>query len=67
MLTLTSISYIFGAFIERAIAFIGGAMTFIGGAVMFIGGAIIFIDKENLAIRGLFEIAKVKVNRYDLR
>jgi len=46
--TLISISYIFGAFVE--------------GAVIFIGGAIIFIGKRSLAVRGrLFKAARVRV------
>ena len=54
-MTLISISYIFGAFVEGAVIFIEGAITFIGGAVTFIG-------KGSLAIKGRsFKAARVKV------
>ena len=60
MLTLASVSYIFRAFI-------GGAVTFIKGVMTFINKAVIFIGKGNSAIKGLFKIAKAKVNRRDLK
>ena len=53
---MVSVSYIFKAFIEGAIAFIGK------------GGAVIFINKGSLAVKKrLFKIAEAKVNRYNLR
>ena len=67
-MALVSVSYIFRAFIKRAIIFIEGAVTFIKEAVIFIG-------KESLVIEGgLFKIAKAgvadnikEVNRCNLR
>ena len=44
-MTLASISYIFKAFIEKAIIFIEGAATFIKGAVIFISETMIFISR----------------------
>ena len=59
MVTLASVSCVFRAFIEGAVAFVGGAVTFIEGAVTFIGGAVIFIG---LAVKGRsFEVIRVKV------
>ena len=61
-------------FVEGAVAFVGGAVTFIEGAVTFvegavtsIGGAVTSIGKGSSAVGRLFKIARVRVNKRDLR
>ena len=64
-----AVTFIGGAvtFVEGAVTSIGGAMTSVEGAVTSVGGAVTSIGKGSSAVGRLFKIARVRVNKRDLR
>ena len=67
-MTLVSVGYVFGAFIEGAVMFIGGAVTFVGGAVTFVGKGSLAIGERLFKTAEAGVVDDIKgVNRRDLK